>query len=499
MSLRPVDIYKELLESETGTILKPGAQPLDVALVFPNTYHIGMSSLGYQAVYAWANAVSGVRAERYFHDLPRLETLESRLPLDCVDVLAFSISFVLDYLSVIEIIKRAGLPLLARDRAPHQPLIIAGGLGVQVNPRPLADVCDAFFLGADQASITRIFEDCARLRDDRPALLQTLARIPDVIIPSAECRVPSSESHALNPEPRIPNPEPKTPLHSIILTDRTEFAGKCLIEISRGCPHHCMFCWAGHNIKPYEFYPASAVISAMEIQRERTRSFGLIAAAVGAHPEIDAICAYCDREDLLVSFSSLRIEDVTPAMLASLARSGQRSITLAPETASPRLRRLIGKQIEDEQIYRVMEQAIALGIRDLKLYFMIGLPTESDEEAMEIAEFAGRLRERFVNASRPKGAIGTITINLGIYVPEPHTPLPRVGPPPPEAILRKRMQSLTRALMKIPNLRVLPASVDEAAAQTLLANGGPETLAFLEQALAANGRWSAALKSWRDQ
>ena len=529
------DMYSELLAAETGTIVKAAGRGPDVALVYPNSYHVGMSSLGFQVVYGLGNQFPGARVERYFHDLPVAETLESRLPIARVDVVAFSVSFVMDYLNVLDVLDRAGLPMLARERSAKMPLVVAGGTAIQVNRLPIYDVCDVLVLGAAERTLGPLLEACAKWRNDRPSLLRALSALPGVEVTAGAqvaagvdlgVEIPSVRSAGFSPyssvrsagfspysqgdpaasttiraKARTPNEcaledLAPHPAHSVILTDKTEFAGKCLIEISRGCPYHCTFCWAGHNIIPYIAYPAESVIAVIEEQRARARSFGFIAAAVGAHPGIDEICAYCDRHDLLVSFSSLRVEDVTKGMLRSLARSGQRSITLAPETASPRLRRLLGKRIEDESVFGVVERAVGLGMRDVRLYFMVGLPTENDEEAAAIAEFVARLRERFVNASRPKGAIGTITINCGVYVPYPNTPLPRIGPPPEGPIVRARLKRLVRALRAIPNVHAAAESVDLARAQGILANGDRRALDLLRLAHERKGHWRSALRAF---
>lgn len=486
---RPTATASQLLADETGTIVNHSVDDLRVALVYPNTYSVGMSSLGFHVVYGLANAVPNVRCERYFLDLPLPETLETGMALADADVIAFSVSFELDFVNILEVLDRAGIPLLKRERTDRHPLVVVGGIAARVNRLPIYDVCDAFVHGAGETTIGPLLSTCEENRNDRDRVLQRLGGLPGI-------EVTANDDESAAPPPCVVERLDDYPASSVVLTPHTQFGRRSLIELSRGCPHHCTFCWAGHNITPYSTRSADSVISIVEQERARVSSFGFVAAAVGAHPQIDDICAYCDQHELQVSFSSLRVEDVTDAMLRSLARSGQRSITLAPEVGSRRLRRLLGKRLDDEQVFDVMERAIARDMRDVKLYMMTGLPTETEDEADEIVRFMERLRERFVNASRPKGVIGSISVNLGVYTPHPDTPLARVDDMPETRVVRKRVARLQRALRKLPNTRIAVASVDEARAQRLLCSGGRELLELLQLARERDGRWRAALRDW---
>ena len=512
---RREDPIANLLAQERGGVFRPSPRGLRLVMAYPNTYHVGMSSLGFQMVARLAAESGAAQVERAFADLPPVG-METGLPLAGADVVAFSVAFELDFVGLAAMLRAAEIPLMARRRGPGWPLVVAGGTAIQLNRHAIYDVCDVFVHGAGEPVIGPLVEICDRRRSDRPALLAELAHLPGVEI-TAGAQVAAgidlgvavagegtwSAADAADPAraPRIASPAPNGidqldpwPGHSVILTPETEFSDRMLVELSRGCCHHCTFCWSGHNIQPYTVRSLDAVLAILRQGMEETGKFGLVSAAVGAHPDIDAICAFCDRHDLNISFSSLRVEDVTEAMLATLVRSGQKSITLAPESAAPRLQRLLGKDIGEERLSAVIEQAVALGMRDVKLYFMIGLPTETDDEAMEIVGFLERLRDRYVHVSRGQGQIGTMTVNLGVYVPHPDTPLTRVGPPPELRQVRRRLKALVQRLGKAPNTRVNATGVEYAQAQTALCNGDRGAWALVRQALETGHSWRRILR-----
>jgi radical SAM superfamily enzyme YgiQ (UPF0313 family) len=224
-------------------------------------------------------------------------------------------------------------------------------------------------------------------------------------------------------------------------------------------------------------------------ERMNCPDVGLIASAVGAHPEIEALCDALLTRGRRVSFSSLRAEETTPVLFEALARSGQRGLTLAPETGDALLRRTLGKSLDDAGFLDVIENSQRAGLEDLKLYFMTGLPGETEEMADRMVAFTDQARQLLLAFGRTRGRLGHLSVNLGIYVPKPQTPLARKERPS-AGVIRNRVARLARALAALPNVRVAPPSVPLAAAQAELAQGGFEAAAFLIEA------WRVG--NWRD-
>lgn len=540
---------EDLLRDETGDIAT-GAGPLAVALAYPNAYGVAMASLGYQAVRALLRAHPAVHVERAMawpaapgHDpvAPSGRTLEGDRALGEFDLVAFSVAYELDYLHLLQMLRAAGLPLRAAERcAGAWPLVLVGGPAVAVNAAPIAPYADVLVAGRAEESLPALLDSCAahpRLRSDpaeRARLIEALRAIPGLALGEAwdgsedadgrsgqggpsgrvddsgtgsrrqfgACLSPQfpSDSGACPLSPLSP-PAPAfstlAPPHaSCIVTPRAEFGRRVLIEISRGCAHRCAFCWIGHHAGRFAPWPADAVLAACDAARALTRcdSVGLISSAVGAHPEIGRICEGLLTRGCSVSFSSLRAEDVTPLMLETLVRSGQRGLTLAPETADPVLRRALGKPLDDDGYLAAIERAQAAGLEDLKLYFMIGLPGETEEAADRIVPFCDAARHILLAHGRPRGHLGTLAVNLEIYVPKPGTPL--AGRERPDrAAVRRRAARLTRALGALPNVRVAAPSADLAHVQEILSNGREDAVALLEAALAAGGNWRTALQA----
>lgn len=503
----PRPTRQALLAAEHGPLAGArAAAPLRVALVFPNEYHVGMSSLGFQIAHQALHALPGAAPERFFLDTLDEGSLESGAPLGDFDLVAFSAAYELDGPNILAILERAGLPLRARDRAPQlgHPIVLLGGVLAALNRRPLYPFIDLFAHGEAEAILPAFIDRLAEVLDNRlgrAETLQALGELPGIGVTGGALLAAGLDA------PETPPPAPQwisapqletRHFSSAILTPHTEFADMALVDLARGCRNRCTFCWIGQNSPPYRVRPADDILAAIRDLEPYTDRFGLVASAVGAHPEIDAICEEMMRRGLKVSYSSLRVEEVTPAMLRALAAGGQKSATIAPEAGSPRLRRLLGKRLSDAQIFDAAEQIFGLGMESLKLYFMIGAPTETDEEALEIAAFVEKLREIMLRWARPRGRIGSIGINLGIYVPKPGLPLGRLEQAPFETV-KARLKQVVRRLERIPNTHLAASSPDQAFAQGVLSMGGVEAAEYLLLAHRHKGAWRAANREWRRQ
>jgi radical SAM superfamily enzyme YgiQ (UPF0313 family) len=512
------------LAAERGYVRpREGRVRLSVALVYPNTYHIAMSSLGYQITHRVLNDLPGIVAERFFLDSAHLGSIESGARLTDFDVIAFSASFEMDEPYLLDLIASAGLEVEAHRRVEglRCPLVLMGGVLVSVNRLPLYPFVDVFLHGDAEVALPPVIDALARAASEESGghrrRLEAVDGLPGVeITPGARVAAGLAvdngrESVAavsaigpdtdLLPRPAAPQAPRLTELEdhvcsTQILSPHCEFSDMALIDLGRGCPHHCTFCWIGHNSPPYRARSLDSIYAAIEAWMPATSKFGLVSSAVGAHPGIDELCRWMMARDLQVSYSSLRVEEVTPTMLEALCRGGGRTITIAPEAGNMRVRRLLGKRISDEEILDVVDRALSLGTENIKLYYMIGIPSETDEEALDIARFSGRIRDVILRRGRPRGRIGYLGFNLGIFVPKPNLPLNHIEPVPLDQV-KRRLKLVVHALNRIPNTRLNVSSPDLAVAQSVLSVGGIEASRYIQLVRAARGDWRRANREWR--
>jgi len=461
---RQIAAARRLLESESGAIIRDWGGRVPVVLAYPNSYAVGMSSLAVHGLYGWLNDLPGVVCERSFASLerrasPRDEpmTLESQRPLREAAVVAFSVSFEPDYFHVIAMLHAAGIPPRAAERDDGDPLVILGGPAVSANPEPLASLADAVVIGEAEELLPDVI---APVRDgwgqERRATLEALARIPGVYVPLL---------HDGGPIPRrvLANLD-AYPLATRIVSPHAEFGDMHLIEISRGCGHGCRFCLAGYWYRPIRERSLDVVL---DLAREGLRrtwdaepKIGLVAAAVSDYGPIDDLVGALRGMGAALSASSLRVNPLSPTLVRALAASGARTITFAPEAGSERLRRAISKGINHDDIMAAVRLAAAEGFETLKLYFMVGLPGESDEDVAAMIDLVREIKETF-----PRNVVANVTP----FVPKAHTPFARHAMASDEA-LRGR---LARIAAETAALRVAfrAEGVDDARWQGVLARG----------------------------
>lgn len=518
----------DLLAAERGYLRPKSSGPaVSFALVYPNSYHIGMSSLGFQLAYRALNEHPRGVAERFFLDTFEQGSIESGTPLSAFDVVAFSASFEMDEPHVLHMLERSGIPIEAHDRDPARgyPLVAMGGVLVSVNRLPLYPFIDLFLHGDAEVLLPGLVDALsARLvsgvggsrarrggsrAGSRNGWLEAAEGLPGVEVTLSAQAALRGERFEIGEvgSGAVTTPSPKPPaaerLQTLggfsgvtqILTPHTEFSDMALIDLARGCPHHCTFCWIGHNSPPFRERPVGDVIEAAAGLAAMTNRFGLVSSAVGAHPGIDEICREFARRGYEVSYSSLRVEEVTPTMLEVLVAGGRKAITIAPEAGSVRVRRLLGKRISDDQIVEVVERALTLGAQNIKLYYMIGIPSETEDEALEIIPFTQRIRSAMNAINRPRGVAGTLGVNLGVFVPKPNLPLNHIEPVP-RASVKRRLRKVVQGLGRIPNTRVNASSPDFALAQSVLSMGGIEASAYLGLLAGNGGDWRAANREW---
>lgn len=464
---------------------------LSVCLVYPNRYHTGMSSLGFQTVYALLAATPGVACERAFlperEELAQLRqsgqpllSLEGRRPLSDFDLIAFSTSFEPDYLNIPLILKLGRVPLRACERAATHPLVMAGGAAFMINPEPVADFLDIICIGEGEELIPGVMDALLAPGSGRADLLLSLSRLAGIYCPSLyrpRCEgerlvaFDAADGAPLRVVRACPELGLHPPARSVILTENTEFGDMYLVEVSRGCPRGCRFCSSGFVYSPFRQQPFESVRVAVEEGLTHRSKIGLVGAAVSDYAEIGRLCSHIVAKGGKVSVSSLRIDRLDGAMLDALQASGHRTIALAPEGGSQRLRDLIRKNLTEAQILDACEMLISRDILNLKLYFIIGLPTETEADLEELVRLVKAIRERVVERARANKRLGEIMLSINPFIPKPFTPFQWCGMEPLPSLERK-VRFLENAFRSVANVRLKVEGLRDCYFQALLSRGG---------------------------
>jgi radical SAM superfamily enzyme YgiQ (UPF0313 family) len=498
MARRLSEHHRTLRESEVflQDVAREGS--FRVALVYPNLYFVGMSNLGFQSVYQGLNALADVLCERAFlpddQDAEELErtgrplgSFETGTPLRDFDALAFSVSFENDYLFVLKVLRLAGIPLRVRDRGPRDPIVILGGAASFLNPEPLAPFADLIAVGEGEALVPPMMGALLGASDPR-AGLDALAPKDGFYVPSRyEVRYHDDGTVAAydgpGPVARQRGWPGKMALpQSIILTPHTEMSMKFMVEISRGCPCMCRFCWAGYNYLPVRGFSREEIVGRARQVRARTNRIGLVSTAVCDHPEIDGIVDDLAGLDYEVSVASLRLDDLTPGFVFKLADTGVQGLTLAPECGSDRMRRILNKQFTNAEILDKATWIFENGIQNLKLYYMVGLPGEDHGDVEAIVTLTDAIRERMLAVARGRGRIGRIHPSVNPFVPKPGTPYQWLPMEDPRETDRK-LQFLRKAFGRMPNVDAVIKSARTGVAQSILALGDRRVADALEIAV----------------
>ena len=505
---------RALLSREIGGIRKPHGDRLRIALAFPNTYFVGMSNLGFQTVYRLFNERDDTVCERVF--LPpkqdvqdalraglRLVTLESQVPVADVDVLAFSVSFEWDYTNVLTVLRLAGLPLRAAERDQRHPLVVLGGATSFLNPEPLAPFVDVVCAGEGEPLVPALVTGLAA-GGGRQAVLDRLSRLPGMYVPAlvdvsydAEGRVrgfaPATGADVRIPIPRVSlrAADMGDPPATTVFSPDTEFGSRLLIEVVRGCANLCRFCWAGYNYLPVRAFDAGRILRIAEEARSHSSRVGLVSIALCDHPDIERILGRLVELGYHVSPASLRVDDLTPPIVRLLRESGERSMTIAPETGSDRLRRVLNKAVTNAEILDRADMVFASGIENLKLYYMLGLPTETDEDLVAIRDLTAGIRDCMLKHARGRGAIGRIAASVNALVPKPGTAYQWM---PMEAaqVTERKMRRLRQLVAGLDNVYFSIKSERHAFYQALLSLGDRRVGAVVEAAEQNGGQWRAA-------
>jgi radical SAM superfamily enzyme YgiQ (UPF0313 family) len=455
----PVQQAKQILADETGVIHKDWGSGLPVALVYPNTYQLGMSSLAIHLLYHLFNAWPGIVCERAFWgfqsppgDDEPLISLESQRPLSDFAVIAFSVSYELDYFNLVHILRRSGIPVLSADRDESWPLVIAGGPAVSANPAPLADILDAVAIGEAEALAPGLLEALpAVCQAPRLDGLNILSQLPGIFVPALEGGpVRRQWVHELDPQLATTQ----------VFTPHTEFGDRALIEIGRGCGRGCRYCMAGYLYRPVREASLDDILAVARRSLSRRDKVGLVSAAVSDHSQVDQLATRLRAMGARLAVSSMRVDPLSEPLLQALAESGTQTLTIAPEAGSAQLRQVINKPQTEEQLLHAVDRAAGYNFSQLKLYFMVGQPAESEADVEAIADLVLAVRSRFARR---------LTINATPYVPKAQTPFQWSAMLPVEQ-LRARVRYLERRLQPA-RVTVRSDSPAWAAVEGVLARG----------------------------
>ncbi|MBI1987982.1 MAG: radical SAM protein, partial [Nitrospinae bacterium] len=508
---------KDRLARERGTIFKAFGGKLAFALVYPNTYYVGMSNLGLQKVYALLNREPAVLCERAFlpdppdlaqHQQGRvpLFSLESQTPLSKFDVVAFSLSFEADYLHVLKILDLARIPLKAEERGDRHPLVVCGGVAPTFNPEPLSPFIDAFLIGEGEAILPGFlsaYRDSQGGGESREQLLRRLATYPGVYVPGAY-RVSYHSDGRLKeiaPQTGFPATVRKgwlknlstSPTSSVILTPDTEFSDIYLIEVSRGCSRRCHFCVAGHSYQPLRFYRTETLRSQIAEGLALTRKIGLVGVALTDIPDILSLCQEIVSQGGQVCPASLRMEGISPPLMELLAAGGQRSVALAPEAGTERLRKMIRKAFSEEEIVEKISISLRGGIAHFKLYFLIGLPTEGPEDVEAIVELTKKIRHIARKTCQSNRLPWNIQLSINPFVPKPFTPF-QWEPMEEVGSLNVKLRTIKNGLARVGQVRVFHDGPKWSFIQALLSRGDRRVGDLLYAAHLLGGDWQRAFR-----
>ena len=483
-----IDRLQELYKDEDSRVtINPHAEQ-KVAIVYPNTYFVGMSNLGLHIIYEEINLHPSSVCERIFlpekkeldaYDKTKtpLMSVETQRPMHQFDVVAFDVTFEMDYFHIPLMLRHGRVPIMSEDRTDFDPIVIAGGPCATFNPEPFADFIDAFIIGEGEGIVTAVLD---RIRlgsengESREKTIAALAQIDGVYVPVLYTPQYDDKEQFIGYD--IADGAPKIirrhfePLTSggetVIATNFTEFGAMYIIEVARGCGRHCRFCMAGYCFRVPRVRPLDILKEGVDRAEKLGKKVGLMGAAISDYPEVDELVTYIRSKDMRYSCASLRADSLTQAVVDGLAESGQKTITIAPETGSERLRRVINKGISEENLRTAAQLSAKSGIQHMRLYIMIGLPTETDEDIDAIVGLAERTQAHMAEV----GCKGRLTLSINPFIPKPFTPFQWMAMDHQKSV-EKKLQYIKKSLQKNRRIEVLVESPKEAYIQGVLARG----------------------------
>jgi radical SAM superfamily enzyme YgiQ (UPF0313 family) len=459
---------------------------------FPSTYPIGMSSLGYLHLFRILDEIEYVYPERIFTDTEK--TVHNP---KSVEIMGYSFSFELDFLGVFKTLRKYDIPFSSKDRNENHPLIFGGGPVLSANPEPYAEFFDFINIGEGEESLVELVSTYREIRHlSRKEKLIRLAQIPGIYVPSFyDIRYnPDNAIKAFTPNrENIPCKVKKACIKNLsecigspILSPKAFFPNSFLVETARGCPKRCRFCLASYLSLPARYPDLKSILETIDKGLEYSNKLGLLGALITEHPQFDKICDYIlekrQEKEFEVSVSSLRADGITPKVIDMLVKCGQRQVTIAVEAGSQRLRNFINKQLSDDDILDSVEVIVNNGISSLKIYAIIGLPTETEEDITQLIELMSKLKKAHKSLK--------LTLSISSFVPKAHTPF-QWDKRESENVLQKRMDRLRKELSKA-GVAFKPTSLKWDFIQTVLSRGDRRLAPLIERVYSHNG----SLGSW---
>jgi radical SAM superfamily enzyme YgiQ (UPF0313 family) len=477
-------------ENETGTIRKKWRNRLPIGLLFANRYEVGMSNLGFQQLYSLLNSEESIVAERFFQPARDgvLRSEESQRPLTDFPIIFCSISFESDYFNLVQILHQVGIEPLAvrregsRPVTAGQPLVVAGGVATFMNPEPLAPYVDLFYIGEAEPVIPDFLSwliDNWQMVDRSALLKKIVDTFRGMYAPLFYTPVYSPENRLVKvdvadnfpfPVERVTLETPTVAGHSTLTSPEAEFSNLHLTELGRGCSRGCRFCAAGFIYRPPRLWSPESIIKGIAMRTEECSRIGLLGMEMARQEDLAALSNYLVDNNCSLSFSSLRADAISPELLKLLASSNLKSAAIAPDGGSERLRRVINKGLTEEDLLAAAELLVKAGIANLKLYFMIGLPTETDEDIKELVRLTLTIKKKILAHGRSRGRLSNLTLSINCFIPKPWTPF-QFHPFASIAALKSKIKFIRKELSHQPNLKINTERPEKSMIQALLARG----------------------------
>ena len=517
-----------LLDQESGTWLKKWTGRLPVALLYPNTYGVGVSSLGFQLVYSLLNEHDDLVCERFFlpdDNSSSLRSFESGRPLRDFPLLFYSISFEHDYVNLARLLLAGRIPLFAEDRqdgliTPANPLVIGGGVATFMNPEPLAPFTDLFLLGEAEpvlSPLVAILREYKNTKKRTDLLLLLQQKMAGVYVPSLHTPIYDERGRQIGSSPaegvpprikKITVPVVDRAAHSQLLSPAAEFSNLYVTELGRGCSKGCRFCAAGFIYRPPRLWDADAVIKGLEERGKDVRRIGLLGMEMARQDELETLSSYLLDSGCSLSFSSLRADRISGPLLTLLGASNLKSVAIAPDGASERLRRVINKNITEEEILLAAKRLVDAGLYKLKLYLMIGLPTETLDDLQEMLDLIKKIKAQMLPRGRARGRLCEITLSVNCFAPKPWTPFqfhPFGGEQletgeegsPARAVksLKAKLDFLRKGLRPEANVRLNHDKPDNVLFQAVLARGDRRLAKVIATMARKASPWKQAMRA----
>ncbi len=512
--------YATLLEQERGYVKKNWGTDNTICLAYPHYYRTGMANLGFQTVYKIFNEQPSFLCERVF--LPaagdeaefatgqRVDfvSYENQKPVAEFDILAFSLSFENDYPNILTMLELAGIPLLSAERSENYPLVVGGGIAATLNPEPIAAFFDLFILGEAEASLpdfARIFEEAHRCGlSRRDMLIKMQKTLPQAYVPglyevkySADSKIAANEAI----EPGMPARIKIFPIKDInsfcteevISAPRTEMEDMYLVEVNRGCARSCRFCAASFIYRPVRFRSYEQIVLSIDRGLMKKTKIGLVGTAVSDHPDLSRICEYILSRNGQAGIGSLRVDQISEKIVHLLKANGIETVALAPEAGSQRLRDLLRKGITEEDILRSAAILIENEITNIRLYFMIGLPTEEEEDIDAIISLTKKIQRHALQHTSCKRTFRSITLSINQFIPKPSTPLQWCALADVNSV-RKKIKKIVSAFGREKQIKVIHDVPKWNYVQALLSLGDRKVGEILLAVHRLGGNWAQALK-----